>query len=398
MDNTAFLMAHPAFGFGTYWVGFLVDAVLLGVILQLCATWAITSGKESPIIKILVWYLVILSLAITIFISAFAYHLFIFNFGNYSAFSDANDAGMGSTSSAIAAKVLAPDPSKLYTVEYLVLGWIICEALNDVLTTSVIAFYLIRSRSEWSETNQIITKLLLLVVETQLPPTMMALVFLVFYIAAPNTTLIAFFVCTPKVYVTCLLFVLNAKVKLQREISYVQGRLGTSNAAQYNRSSVIQISNRSSSRTPQRLSGIQVTTQTITRLSDKSPHSPSQTSIPPPWAVNNQTSHEVNTMKLRTNEYLTNLTLTISDNIIRSPLKTLLLSFRVQASRSNVLIKPQAINHYAVHHFISVPVPVTVGSRDPSERYGGWRDRQKIRATSKGHGCGTMTHRRIAPH
>ncbi|RXK39800.1 hypothetical protein M231_02993 [Tremella mesenterica] len=335
MDNTAFLMAHPAFGFGTYWVGFLVDAVLLGVILQLCATWAMTSGKESPIIKILVWYLVILSLAITIFISAFAYHLFIFNFGNYSAFSDANDAGwfswfftletfartpvsmffadrawrmtnkskvfagltislaMGSTSSAIAAKVLAPDPSKLYTVEYLVLGWIICEALNDVLTTSVIAFYLIRSRSEWSETNQIITKLLLLVVETQLPPTMMALVFLVFYIAAPNTTLIAFFVCTPKVYVTCLLFVLNAKVKLQREISYVQGRLGTSNAAQYNRSSVIQISNRSSSRTPQRLSGIQVTTQTITRLSDKSPHTPSQTSIPPPWAVNNQTSHEV---------------------------------------------------------------------------------------------------------
>lgn len=44
---------------------------------------------------------------------------------------------------------------------------------GDLITTSVIALFLYRSKTGWSQTDAILTRLLLLTAETQLPPTLM---------------------------------------------------------------------------------------------------------------------------------------------------------------------------------------------------------------------------------
>jgi hypothetical protein len=71
-----------------------------------------------------------------------------------------------------------PPPSPLGTVHLLraVLirssrAQLVSQLLSDIIVTSTISYKLIRSRTGWTATDRLVRKLLVLLVETQLPPT-----------------------------------------------------------------------------------------------------------------------------------------------------------------------------------------------------------------------------------
>jgi hypothetical protein len=47
------------------------------------------------------------------------------------------------------------------------------EMASDVITTACIALALVKSRTGWKQTDRLVNKLLVLVAETQFPPTVM---------------------------------------------------------------------------------------------------------------------------------------------------------------------------------------------------------------------------------
>jgi hypothetical protein len=61
-----------------------------------------------------------------------------------------------------------------------------------------------------------------LVIESQLPPTIVASAFLITLYTRPASTVTHIFMAAPKVYVVCLLAVLNRKAKLRRQLDSSQ--------------------------------------------------------------------------------------------------------------------------------------------------------------------------------
>ncbi|CAD6565555.1 MAG: 60S ribosomal protein L15 [Tremellales sp. Tagirdzhanova-0007] len=240
---------------GPYIVGMFFDAVLLGVCLQLFSRWyTYCSVGEKKWVKILV----------------------VFRFALFAQFLDARWSSWGffldnaarvpvsaffaerayrmmgrsallgvvlasllftSISCATAAKVTSVQTAKneaTYTV-ILELVWITAEMTSDIITTSCIAFALWKSRTGWKATDKVIVRLLMyasqctgdhyayfllpsLVAETQLPPTLVAVLFLIVTFVWPYSTWSGMFICAAKIDTICLLVVLNARYTLRHEL------------------------------------------------------------------------------------------------------------------------------------------------------------------------------------
>ncbi|GFZ42970.1 hypothetical protein JCM24511_00688 [Saitozyma sp. JCM 24511] len=272
---------HLGLSLGPFILGFLVDAVLLGVVIQQFVMWhTYSASSERRWVRFLVYYLFLASFVTSGYLLAYIMHLFVYNFGTFGHFLDTNWSSvfylldlfarlpvsaffgerawrlMGrswlvggsitllllvSAGGAIGAKVQAVNDQFGNTETYLVYTWLGSEMASDVLTTGCITWCLLRSKSSFDSTNRIINKLLVpagsaiprgrtadivtgsLTAETQLPPTIMAVAYLIFYVMVHQSTkfetFAAFFTCTPKIYVVCLLTVLSARLKLREERS-----------------------------------------------------------------------------------------------------------------------------------------------------------------------------------
>ncbi|KAI9632194.1 uncharacterized protein MKK02DRAFT_40492 [Dioszegia hungarica] len=86
----------------------------------------------------------------------------------------------------------------------------ISQALGDTTITALIVYKLLKLRTGWKQTDSTIHKLVVIGIETQAPPAIMAIAFMATYIAA-RPEYITFFVCTPMVYVLCLITSLNSR-------------------------------------------------------------------------------------------------------------------------------------------------------------------------------------------
>ncbi|RSH94229.1 hypothetical protein EHS25_004032 [Saitozyma podzolica] len=257
------LEPHLGLSLGPFIIGFLVDALLLGVVIQQFIMWhTYSASSERRWAKFLVYYLFFASFATSGYLLAYILHLFVNNFGTFGHFLDTNWSSpfylldlfsrlpvsaffgerawrlMGrswlvggsitllllvSAGGAIGAKVQAVNDQLGNTEMYLVYTWLGSEMASDVVTTVCIMWCLLRSKTSFDSTNRVINKLLVLTVETQLPPTIMAVGYLIFYVmvhvSTKFETFAAFFTCTPKIYVVCLLTVLSARLKLREERS-----------------------------------------------------------------------------------------------------------------------------------------------------------------------------------
>ncbi|WWC61593.1 uncharacterized protein I303_104177 [Kwoniella dejecticola CBS 10117] len=100
---------------------------------------------------------------------------------------------------------------------------------SDTLITSSLAYGLWKSKTGWSATDDLIKKLMLITIETQLGPTILMLAFTIQFAIAPPAALSQFFdLLIPKAYALGFFATLNSRYQLRRA---AQGSSGAQNQA-----------------------------------------------------------------------------------------------------------------------------------------------------------------------
>ncbi|CAE6449412.1 unnamed protein product [Rhizoctonia solani] len=89
--------------------------------------------------------------------------------------------------------------------------WLVTSAVADTAITIILSWYLHAHRTGFSKTDDIITRLIRITVQTGLITTVWALVDLVMYLIVPNPLHLLFNLPLPKLYSNSLLSTLNAR-------------------------------------------------------------------------------------------------------------------------------------------------------------------------------------------
>ncbi|ORX39440.1 hypothetical protein BD324DRAFT_619718 [Kockovaella imperatae] len=100
--------------------------------------------------------------------------------------------------------------------------WGVLEVASSGFISGAMMWTFFRSRTGWKSTDQVLTKLSVLVVQTQLPPTLMCIACLALNAAnIPNgySPFITLFLCKPQVYIVSLLVFLNSRQKLRKVLN-----------------------------------------------------------------------------------------------------------------------------------------------------------------------------------
>ncbi|WVF73046.1 hypothetical protein IAT40_007864 [Kwoniella sp. CBS 6097] len=257
----AFVEMHHNMNLGAMMLGFIVDSMLCGVMVAQLAHYFRYSTDDRALVKSIVAISALFSVGGTCFILFLMGHFFVDGFGTYIRFLQINYspwmAFIGIVPSAAVqtffanraynltgkSKILAGTLAILITVslsgaigtipafaklgaasesnnvEVFMFLWLLGGSAADVLITGFIMRALLSSRSEFHETNKTIKKLIQLVVETQLPPTLLVLGFLIVYRVSVDSYLSFFFEWIgPKAYVCGMLASLNSRHALRRTI------------------------------------------------------------------------------------------------------------------------------------------------------------------------------------
>jgi hypothetical protein len=82
----------------------------------------------------------------------------------------------------------------------------------DVIITVCILYGLWKSRTGWSNTDRVISRLIRMTLEAQVPPLIFAIGYLSYVSQEPSSLLGAVFLgCQPYIYGICLLYTLNSR-------------------------------------------------------------------------------------------------------------------------------------------------------------------------------------------
>lgn len=116
-------------------------------------------------------------------------------------------AGLGST---IGASIVV-DFDRFQELKAAVITWLGLSALTDVVITIILSWYLHTHRTGFSQTDDIITRLVRLTVQTGLITTVWATVDLIFYLALANNLHLLFQLPLCKLYTNSLMSTLNSR-------------------------------------------------------------------------------------------------------------------------------------------------------------------------------------------
>ncbi|WWC91637.1 uncharacterized protein L201_006583 [Kwoniella dendrophila CBS 6074] len=273
MNSSAFEQAAKAsidlyhdLNLGTYMVATAVDTFLCGVmIVQFFDYWNY-SRDDRRFNQIMVLITTTSSLAATIYITHMMFKLFVYDFGHYAPFGATMDVMwmcifdiIPSTATQIffahraynlngKSKTLLI--SMIITILASVIGsiatpltqkqdsnnvWSSNETIGtaftylglsgalaaDIIITGSIMWGLSKSRTGWMETDKMITKLIRIGIETQLPPTLLLIAFFVVIFGFPDTYLNVFPLWVQsKIYTCGLLASLNSRYALRSARSH----------------------------------------------------------------------------------------------------------------------------------------------------------------------------------
>ncbi|WVQ62985.1 uncharacterized protein L199_001134 [Kwoniella botswanensis] len=267
------LEPHRGVFLGPVMIGFIADFVLLGVMLAQLIKWGSYAVEDRWFIKIIVAWCTLFGAISSIFNLAYIHHVFVNNFGIYTTFTSADWSSwlaIIASSTSAGVQVFYCDRAYKLSGKNKILGGIISAFIltsiiggigskitfgstttqtsdatkatiliylytagamaADFLITTSIMWSLSRSKSGFVQTDQIVNKLLAVSAETQLPPTLMAISFLIIFaykttkaaahpdeiIIDVTSNLTGFFMMTmPKTYVVGFLAVLNSRMSLR---------------------------------------------------------------------------------------------------------------------------------------------------------------------------------------
>ncbi|WVF66801.1 hypothetical protein IAT40_001543 [Kwoniella sp. CBS 6097] len=321
----ALMEPHLGLFLGPVMIGLIADLVLFGVMLKQLGMWWEYAREDRWFIKSIVtfrlpelmdrwsfWrqgWCAVFGVIGSVFNIAFVFHTFVYNYGRHSTIADSSwsswlgviapltSAGVqlfytdrayklsGKNKplallifSAILISVIGGIGSKITTVSngdpstarkatifiYLYTAGAVGA---DFIITSSIMYCLVRSKTGWVVTDKVVNKLMQISAETQLPPTLMAIVFLIIFAykttkaaAHPGEVIIDvtsnltgfFMMVMPKTYIVGFFAVLNARTALRAVFS-------SSNEPSQRKQNTYPLVNRNGQ------SGVQVTTEIYTQ-------------------------------------------------------------------------------------------------------------------------------------
>ncbi|WWC91630.1 uncharacterized protein L201_006576 [Kwoniella dendrophila CBS 6074] len=253
--------SHHNLNLGTFFVASATDTLLCGIMMvQLINYWT-WSKEDRWFNKSIVIVTAISSFVATIFIIVLMFRLFVYNFGTYYPFAALNlltymsiidiipsvatqiffaerayklnnrsmtlliaisicllasICGAVGFPPARGARNMATGEGQQKAVAFMYL-WL-CGSLGaDLLITGSIMWSLLRSKTGWKETDDTITRLIAIMVETQLPPTLVVIFFFIVTFGVKDTYLDIFALWVQSKFYTCgLLASLNSRYSLRR--------------------------------------------------------------------------------------------------------------------------------------------------------------------------------------
>ncbi|WVW79735.1 hypothetical protein I302_101705 [Kwoniella bestiolae CBS 10118] len=272
----AILQPHTGLYLGSIVIGYTTDFLLLGIMLTQLVKWASYATEDRWFIKIIVGWCTLFGILGSIFNLAFVFHVFVKDFGIYSSFSSPDwnswrpivasltSAGvqtfycdrayklsgrnkllggvimlliLTSVTGGIGSKITLQSSASSAATIFIYIYTAGAMAADFIITVSIM-WGLSRSKSGFVQTDQIINKLLTISAETQLPPTLLAIAFLIVFayksakaaahpgqvIIDVTTSLDGFFMMImPKTYIVGFLAVLNARISLRAVASTNDG-------------------------------------------------------------------------------------------------------------------------------------------------------------------------------
>ncbi|KAK1928069.1 hypothetical protein DB88DRAFT_63929 [Papiliotrema laurentii] len=253
------LSQHIGRNLGPFLLGWIVDAVLFGVMLHQLVLWFANFHTERLYIKITVLWTALLSVITTGYGLYYVWTAFVSGFGLFAQFTNTKKlsyvglidvgtilpvqlfylerayrlnreskwiplmvlpimitAAVGGLGTFVLSLTLTSvqQMQKLHVWFYL---WLAPTAAADVLLTGLIIYGLCKARTGWTETDRLVNRLIRTSFESQLPGTLVALAFLIsFGVQIYSLVNVLFPIILTKVYVVSLLAVLNYRFSLHK--------------------------------------------------------------------------------------------------------------------------------------------------------------------------------------
>ncbi|BEI87103.1 hypothetical protein CcaverHIS002_0704490 [Cutaneotrichosporon cavernicola] len=167
--------------------------------------------SDSHFTRICVFGTTATTLGVTAYSGWLVSHRFVVNFGHYQPFFEATP-GLAST---LAVKIIfaslasARDSANVYIPTAI---WLASTMVTDLIITGAILFGLLKSRTGWTNTNRMITRLIRITLEAQIPATMSAVIYLGAFLTRKSTAVtIAIVYFQSKLYAVGFLYSLNAR-------------------------------------------------------------------------------------------------------------------------------------------------------------------------------------------
>ncbi|WVQ83562.1 hypothetical protein IAT38_005703 [Cryptococcus sp. DSM 104549] len=324
----AIVAPHKGIFLGPVMIAAWFDMVLCGVMIKQLITWWQYAVEDRTLIRIIVIWSTICGLIGTIFDLSYIFQIFVYSFGRYTPLADPESwkswlgviasltsAGVqvfythrvymltrqnkilaavllflvaASVAGGIGSKITTKnndDPVAALKAEIFIYLYTSAAVVADAIITGVIMWCLGHSKSGWRATDRVVSKMLAVAVETQFPPTIMAVAFLVVFAykmgktaAHPDEVIIDvtsnltgfFMMVMPKTYVVGFLAVLNSRTALRAVMS------AQHDPTQFDNSNNFPLRNR-----PLDAGQIKVTTDTYVHASEGDPASHTLSSMSP---------------------------------------------------------------------------------------------------------------------
>ncbi|BEJ16395.1 hypothetical protein CspHIS471_0510000 [Cutaneotrichosporon sp. HIS471] len=252
--------AGPGVAITPLLMGMIIDAVLMGIMLSQLIHWfSHQRSQESKAHQYAVMWCSVMGCCVFLLSTGWILYLFGYNFGRWAPLTDYRwlslyplvDASMVLVVQAFyaeraykianRAKVLIPMVAipmivsavggvgvavcgftdRVISTNYKIFVWFWIAGcfVADLIITSIVLWGLTRSRSPWEQTDILVKRLIRVACESQLPPTVIAFALLIDWIVQRDTFYGVFFeMVQGKVYVVGMIYVLNQRFYLRREL------------------------------------------------------------------------------------------------------------------------------------------------------------------------------------
>ncbi|EUC55751.1 transmembrane protein, putative, partial [Rhizoctonia solani AG-3 Rhs1AP] len=253
------LSADKSLNLGPFIIAMGLDAVLAGILFMQCGAYKSLAPQDPNWIRYMVLYVLLMNVAITMYTWAWIYDLFVFNFGNYGLFLSVKYLSwfyvLDSATVIVVQGFFAIRAWRLVNKSYpvlLIIGafaltafgggiavkvmftgfgstlragdvkvpayiWLFCTVVADLTITIIILFFIVKNRTGWSGTDNILTRLARMTFESQLPPTLIAIGLAIEYTIKYDSFVAIPFICVQaKFYGISLVHTLNGRVHLKR--------------------------------------------------------------------------------------------------------------------------------------------------------------------------------------